>query len=308
MIPPAEKKYNTITTFPWETLLKSRNNELDGGRKEETSTSRFKHVRMNRQGEEKFTCTVACCLFFEFIIRNLHRFMINTSSERADWSVSQEWRDQDTIKHGRCSRTHHLAHAHSDLNSISQGNATQRKPSARTAAGAFSQRAATYVAAAAGMELAAGGHAGRYRGPVGAGARSIRSDRWRRPSGERGPKLSAPRPRPHADRIEFDGGADSSASRRAMGWWWAENTGQPTGHNLWHRLRICSRCYWSDGMRKEWEEGEVSFACPLGLPLLFCAFPIETRVESPAKDLGIRFEFSRRRLVKEKKIKGVIKR
>lgn len=116
---------------------------------------------MNRQGEEKFTCTVACCLFFEFIIRNLHRFMINTSSERADWSVSQEQRDQDTIKHGRCSRTHHLAHAHSGRNSISQGNATQRKPSARTAAGAFSQRAATYVAAAAGMELAAGGHAGR---------------------------------------------------------------------------------------------------------------------------------------------------
>lgn len=77
-------------------------------------------------------------------------------------------------------------------------------------------------------------------------------------------------PRPYADRMELT--ADSSASPRATGGR-AGNTGQPAtisaaASNLLPLVLI---------RRDEegWEEGEDSFACPLGIPLLFYAFPIE---------------------------------
>lgn len=141
------------------------------------------------------TCTVACCLFFEFIIRNLHGFIINTSSERADWSVSQEQRRHGKVRDDTARQM--LANSLTiwPIQTQTETQAAKGTPTTH-AAKAFNAHCSGSLQPARGYLCSRGGRHGRgaarrYQGPVGAGVRSIRSDRWR-PSGERGPKLSAP--------------------------------------------------------------------------------------------------------------------
>jgi hypothetical protein len=152
------------------------------------------------------------------------------------------------------------------------------------------------------MELAAGGHAERgavqrYRGPVGAGARGMRSDRGAQVgSGDQSCRHPATLRR--SDGVD---GGNSSTSPRATGGW-AGNTGQPATISAAASNLLPLALIRRD--EEGWEEGEVSFALSpweLGFRCSSALFRSRLGVESPAKDLGIRFEFSRRRPLKEKK-------